>query len=114
MPRTRQEVAKEVYAAFRDAEEAAERSAAAVARCMATLVEARGKAKLPPTVGTEVFALLSRCTTSALDARQSIVAAHPLLDEVAQEWGIRGYGADKEQAPNQPFVGANSPLRVAA
>ncbi len=112
MPRTRQEVAKEVYAAFLEAEEAAEKSAAAVARFTAILVEARGRAKLPPAVGTDVFVLLGRCTASALDARHHIVSAHPLLDQIAKEWNITGYGPDKEQVPNQPFVGATTPLRV--
>ncbi|MES3100508.1 hypothetical protein [Sphingomonas faeni] len=114
MPRTRLEVAREVYQVFRDAEAAAELSAAAIARCAATLIEARAKAHLPPTVGSEIFALMAKSSGSAFDARHAIVSAHPLLDELAADLRIVGYGADKESVPNSPFVGARSPMRVVA
>jgi len=114
MPRTRLEVAREVYEVFRAAEAAAEHSAAAIARCTALLIEARAKAHLPPAVGFDIFALMAKSSGAAFDARQSIVAAHPLLDQLAADLGIIGYGADKESVPNSPFVGARSPMRVVA
>ncbi len=112
MPKTRLEVAREVYEAFREAETAAEHSAATIARCAATLVEARGKAHLPPAVGSEIFSLMARSSNSAFDARHAIIAAHPLLDELARNLGLVGFGPDKEPVPNSPFVGARSPMRV--
>lgn len=112
MPRTRLEVAREVYEAFRAAETAAEHSAATIARCAATLIEARGKAHLRPDAGAEIFSLMARSSSSAFEARHAIVAAHPLLDELARDLGIVGFGPDKEQAPNSPFVGARAPMRV--
>jgi hypothetical protein len=114
MPRTRLEVARDVYDVFRAAEEAAELSAAAIARCAAVLIEARAKAHLPPAAGSDIFALMARSTGSAFDARQAIVAAHPLLDQLAADLGIVGYGPDKETVPNSPFVGARTPMRVVA
>ncbi len=112
MPKTRLEVAREVYEAFKAAETAAEHSAATIARCAATLVEARAKAHLPPAIGSEIFSLMARSSTSAFDARFTIVAAHSLLDDLARDLGVVGFGPDKEQAPNRPFVGAGAPMRV--
>jgi hypothetical protein len=112
MPRTRLEVAREVYEAFREAETAAEHSAATIARCAATLIEARGKAHLPPAVGSEIFSLMARSSSSAFEARHAIVAAHPLLDELANDLGLVGFGPDKEQAPNGRSARARSPMRV--
>ncbi len=114
MPKTRLEVAREVYAEFRAAELAAEQSAVAIARCAAMLIEARAKAQLPPSVGADIFALMARSSGSAFDARQTIVAAHPLLDQLARDLRITGFGPDKEPVPNSPFVGAWTPMRVVA
>lgn len=112
MPKTRMEVAREVYEAFREAEAAAEHSAATIARCAAILVEARGKAQLPPAVGSEIFSLMARSSSNAFEARHAIVAVHPLLDDLARDLNLVGFGPDKEQVPNSPFVGARSPMRV--
>ena len=112
MPKTRLEVAREVYKAFREAESAAEHSAATIARCAAILVEARGKAHLHPAAGLEIFSLMARSSSSAFEARHAILAAHPLLDELANDLGLVGFGPDKEQAPNGLFAGARSPMRV--
>ncbi|TCP96318.1 hypothetical protein C8J46_10912 [Sphingomonas sp. PP-F2F-A104-K0414] len=112
MPKTRLEVARGVHAAFREAENAAEHSSATIGRCAATLVEARGKAHLPPAVGSGIFSLMARSSSSAFDARHAIVAAHPLLDDLARNLGLVGVGPDKELVPNSPFVGARSPMRV--
>lgn len=112
MPKTRLEVAREVYEVFRTAEEAAEQSAIAVARCAALLIEARSRAKLPPAVGSEIFELLTRSSGAAFEARHAIVSAHPLLDRLAADLGITGYGPDKEPVPNSPFTGARSVVRV--
>lgn len=114
MPRTRIEVAREVYDAFRIAEEAAEHSAAAAARCVAVLIEARVRAQLPPVAGADIFALMGDCAASALRARQQVVAAHPLLDRLASDFGIVGYGPDKQPVPNEPFTTGANALRVVA
>jgi hypothetical protein len=115
MPRTRIEVAREVYEVFRNAEDAAEQSAAAIARCVAVLIEARSRAKLPPVAGDDILALMGECTTNALLARRQVIAAHPMLDDLAKQFGIVGFGPDKAPVPNEPFfTGATAPLRVVA
>jgi hypothetical protein len=108
------EVAREVYEVFRAAEEAAEQSAVALARCTAMLIEARGRAKLPPAAGSEIVQLLARSSGAAFEARHAIVSAHPLLDQLAADLGIVGYGPDKESVPNSPFTSARSLVRVVA
>ncbi len=105
MPRTRLEVAREVYEVFRAAEEAAEQSAVAVARCTAMLIEARGKAKLPPAVGSEILQLLARSSGAAFEARHAIVSAHPLLDQLASDLGIVGY----DRWLREPWAPAGAP-----
>ena len=115
MPRTRLEVAREVHDVFKQAEEAVELSAAAVARCLAVLIEARIRAKVAPGLGSDAMAVLATASTHALEARRQVLAAHPMLDAVARDLGVVGYGPDKEPVPNEPFFqGASTPFRVVA
>jgi hypothetical protein len=114
MPKLRAQIAEEVNQAFLAAEQAAEVSAAAIARCVATVIEARGRAQLPPIAGADVIALLAESSRNALDARRAIIAAHPLLEQIGRDLGVISYGPDEKAVPNQPFVGATSPLRVVA
>ena len=112
MPKTRLKVALEVRQAFNDAEQAAEQSAAALARCVAVLVEARREAKLSPLAGAAIMALVSKGSQSAMDACQQMLAAHPLLSDMGRELKVIGYGPDGGCVPNEPFTGASGTLRV--
>lgn len=112
MGKIRSDVAAEVREAFRTAEAAAEHSAAAIARCVAVVIEARAKAKLPPIAAAEAIALIARGSQSAIDARQQMLAAHPLLTELGRELKVISFGPDGGCVPNTPFTEAASPLRV--
>lgn len=112
LPKTRIEVATDVQQAFHLAEQAVEASAAALARCTAILIEARGRAKLPPLAGSKMLALMAQGTQNAINARQQVLEAHPLLAELGRDIGVLAYGPSEECTPNQPFVGATTPLRV--
>lgn len=112
MGKVRSEVAAEVREAFRTAETAAEQSAAAISRCIAVLIEARAKAKLPPVAAAEAIALIAKGSQSSLDARQHMLAAHPLLTELGRELKVLSFGPDGGCVPNSPFTEGATPLRV--
>jgi hypothetical protein len=112
MGKIRSEVAVEVRDAFRTAEAAAEQSAATIARCMAVIIEARGKAKLPPVAAAEAIELIAKGAQSSFKARQHMLAAHPLLAELGRELNVLSFGPDGGCVPNSPFTEAASPLRV--
>ena len=112
MPKTRIEVAHEVRDAFSAAEQAVEQSAAAIARCVAVLIEARARARLSPIAGADVIALMAKGAQSSLDARQCVLAAHPLLAEIGRELRVIDFGPSEECVPNRPFVSATTTLRV--
>ncbi len=114
MPKTRLATAIEVRAAFRAAEEAVEVAAAATAKCIAVLVEARRDAKLPPLAGAQVIALVGKGSQAALDARQNMLDAHPLLMELGKELKVISFGADGGCVPNSATIGTERVLRVVA
>ncbi len=112
MGKIRSEVAVEVREAFRAAEAAAEQSAATIARCVAVIIEARAKAKLPPIAAAEAISLIAQASQGAIDARRHMLAAHPLLTELGRELKVISFGPDGGCVPNSPFTEATSPLRV--
>lgn len=112
MGKIRSDVAAEVRDAFRAAEAAAEHSAAAIARCVAVIIEARSKAKLPPIAGADAIALIAKGSQSSLEARQHMLAAHPLLTELGRELKVISFGPDGGCVPNAPFTEAGALLRV--
>lgn len=114
MPRLRTQIATEVNNAFLAAEQAAEASAAAIARCLAVLIEARSRAQLPPITGAQVMDLLAESATNSLHARKTIIAAHPLLEQLGRDLGVISYGPDEKPVPNLPSVRASNPIRVVA
>ena len=112
MPKTRLATAIEVRNAFRTAEEAVEVAAAAVAKCIAVLVEARRTAKLPPLAGAQAIELVGKGSQSALAARQNLLDAHPLLLELGQELKVVGFGVDGGCVPNSASLDSDRRLRV--
>lgn len=112
MAKIRSDVAAEVRDAFRAAETAAEQSAAAIARCVAVLIEARTKAKLPPIAGAEAIALVAKGSQSSLEARQHMLLAHPLLAELGRELKVLSFGPDGGCVPNVPFTEGTGGLRI--
>lgn len=114
MPRLRTQVATEVNDAFLAAEQAAEASAAAIARCLAVLIEARSRAQLPPVTGADVMELLAESAKNSLHARKTIIAAHPLLEQIGRDLGVISYGPDEKPVPNLPSIAAGHRMRVVA
>lgn len=108
----RLEVAREVHQVFVEAEVAAERSAAALARCCALLVEARRRAGLPPSAAEQAISLVSKSVQSAMDARANVLAAHPLLAQLGIDLDVMSFGPDGQCVPNRPFTEASSSLKV--
>ncbi|WP_342250111.1 hypothetical protein [Sphingomonas sp. OTU376] len=88
MPKTRIEAAQAVAQAFFPAEQAAQDSAAQGARCIATIIEQRIKAQLPPQTGAEALALIATATGQAVAAANSFADAHKLLAGLSEDLGI--------------------------
>lgn len=99
MPKTRNDVVKVVADTFLPLELAVQNTAADAARCVATLIEQRLRAKLPPTAGAEAIALTSEAAQHLVRAAAAVANAHAYLAEIGHQLDPHGYGADCEPDP---------------
>lgn len=97
MPKTRIDAAKAVAAAFLPTEKAAQDTATLGAVCIATIIEQRTKAQLPPSTGANALGLIAEGTLQAIAAANSFASAHALLAALPDELGLPyNFGPDCE------------------
>ncbi len=97
MPKTRNEVAKAVADAFLPLELTVQTTAADAARCVATMIEQRLKARLPATAGAEAIALTTEAAQHLVLAANAMATAHSYLREIGQRLDMtEAYGPECE------------------
>ncbi len=96
--KTRTQAGSVVAGSFLPVEQAAQANAAESAKCLATLIEQRIHAQLPPHFGNDVLALVAAGVQHQVAAANAFADAHKRLAELRDGLGIsiHGYGPDCE------------------
>lgn len=109
MPKTRREAAKAVADAFLPLEMTVQNSAANAARCVATLIEQRLRARLPLNYGAEAIALTSQGAQHLVLAANAFANAHAHLHELGEKLHV-----EELFGPQSPETPEEQPLGIAA
>lgn len=113
MLKERRAAADAVQATFIAAEKAQDFAAVSAARCLTAALEARQNANLPLGTGLKAIGLLARSTTLAVEARQSLIEAHPELAAIPSQIGLSFMWGPTEDCPETALQGeVPAPLRV--
>ncbi|GEM_PF-2640983 len=117
MLKERLAAAHAVQSTFLAAERAQDTAAVETAKCLATALEARQLANLPLGTGLKAIGLMARSTALAVEARQSLIEAHPELAAIPSQIGlehIKAWGPTSDDCvPVEPRGQEVAPPRLA-
>lgn len=98
--------ARMVRTSFLAAELAQDSAAVETAKCLAAALAARQSANLPLGTGLKAIELMARSTALAVEARQSLIEAHPELAALPGQIGldrVKAWGPTDDQCvPVEP------------
>lgn len=111
MPKTRSDAARTVAETFLPLEKQVQLIAAGTSRCIATMIEERTRAMLPPTAGARALALTVEAAQHLVLAANAFANAHADLHQLGEALGIvTGY--EGETSPPNEGALTTQPLRV--
>ena len=109
--------AQAVKTTFLAAELAQDAAAVETAKCLAAALEARQSANLPLGTGLKAIGLMARSTALAVEARQSLIEAHPELAALPGQIGlnrVKAWGPTDDQCvPVEPRGTEMAPILAA-
>lgn len=118
MLKERLAAANAVRTTFLAAERAQDAAAVETAKCLAAALEARQVANLPLGTGLKAIGLMARSTQLAVEARQSLIEAHPELAAIPGQIGldqVKAWGPTDDQCvPVEPRGHEFAPAVLAA
>lgn len=101
MPKTRTAAAQSVADAFLPLEKQVQEIAAGTSRCIATMIEQRSRAMLPPTAGARALQLTAEAAQHLVLAANAFANAHADLHQLGDALGLQEVGYDQLSPPNE-------------
>lgn len=112
MPKTRCDAARTVAETFLPLEKQVQLIAAGTSRCIATMIEERTRAMLPPTAGARALALTVEAAQHLVLAANAFANAHADLHQLRDALGLHEVSIDESTSPPNEGALTTQPLRV--